>query len=86
MLPCCKGLDRRRLRLTRGYSPEPGLLVNGVFTKHQVAMPDFDPERFTLRQTTQARDDFAQIMDELNFVKQLARSRRAGIKRSHRFA
>jgi len=37
-------------------------------------MTDFDPERFTLRQAAQARDDFAQIMDELDFVKeQLAR-------------
>ena len=35
---------------------------------------DLDPERFTLRQAAQARDDFAQIMDELDFVKeQLAR-------------
>jgi hypothetical protein len=30
---------------------------------------DLDPERFTLRQAAQARDDFAQIMDELEFVK-----------------
>ena len=35
---------------------------------------ELDPERFTLRQAAQARDDFAQIMDELDFVKeQLAR-------------
>jgi hypothetical protein len=27
---------------------------------------DLDPERFTLRQAAQARDDFAQIMDELD--------------------
>jgi hypothetical protein len=33
-----------------------------------------DPERFTLRQAAQARDDFAMIMDELDFMKtQLAR-------------
>jgi hypothetical protein len=33
-----------------------------------------DPERFTLRQAAQARDDFAMIMDELDFVKaQIAR-------------
>jgi hypothetical protein len=33
-----------------------------------------EPERFTLRQAAQARDDFAMIMDELDFVKaQLAR-------------
>ena len=32
-------------------------------------MSDLDPERFTLRQAAQARDDFAQIMDELDFVK-----------------
>jgi hypothetical protein len=33
-----------------------------------------DPERFTLRQAAQARDDFAKIMDELDFVKaQIAR-------------
>ena len=30
---------------------------------------DLDPERFTLRQAAQARDDFAQVMDELDFVK-----------------
>ena len=30
-----------------------------------------DPERFTLRQAAQARDDFAQVMDELDFVKEL---------------
>ena len=29
-------------------------------------MTDLDPERFTLRQAAQARDDFAQIMDELD--------------------
>ena len=34
-------------------------------------MSDLDPERFTLRQAAQARDDFAQVMDELDFVKQL---------------
>jgi hypothetical protein len=34
-------------------------------------MSDLDPERFTLRQAAQARDDFAQIMDELDFVMQL---------------
>ena len=37
-------------------------------------MADLDPERFALRQAAQSRDDFAQIMDELEFVKaQLAR-------------
>jgi len=37
-------------------------------------MRDLDPERLTLRQAAQARHDFAQIMDELDFVKaQLAR-------------
>jgi hypothetical protein len=30
---------------------------------------DLDPEPFTLRQAAQARDDFAQVMDELEFVK-----------------
>jgi hypothetical protein len=35
---------------------------------------DLDPERFTPRQAAQPRDDFAQIMDELDFLKaQLAR-------------
>jgi hypothetical protein len=34
-------------------------------------MSDLDPERFTLRQAAQARDDFAQVMDELDFVKEL---------------
>ena len=32
---------------------------------------DPDPERFTLRQAAQARDDFAQVMDELDFLKEL---------------
>ena len=32
---------------------------------------DLDPERFTLRQAAQARDDFAQVMDEQDFVKEL---------------
>jgi hypothetical protein len=37
-------------------------------------MTDLDPERVTLRQAAQARDDFAQVMEELEFVKsQLAR-------------
>jgi hypothetical protein len=51
-------------------------------------MTEIDPERFTLRQAAQARDDFAQVMDELEFVKaQLARlPRHAGIRRSSRFA
>jgi len=34
-------------------------------------MSDLAPERFTLRQAAQARDDFAQVMDELDFVKEL---------------
>lgn len=33
-------------------------------------MSDLDPDRFTLRQAAQARDDFAQVMDELDFVKE----------------
>ena len=37
-------------------------------------MTDLDAERFTLRQAAQALDDFAQVMEELEFVKsQLAR-------------
>ena len=34
-------------------------------------MTDLDPEHFTLRQAAQARDDFAQVMDERDFVKEL---------------
>jgi len=34
-------------------------------------MADLDPEKFTFRQAAQARDDFAQVMDELDFVKEL---------------
>jgi hypothetical protein len=34
-------------------------------------MSDLDPEKFTLRQAAQARDDFAQVMDELDLVKEL---------------
>ena len=32
-------------------------------------MSDLDPERFTLRQAAQARDDFAQVMGGPEFVK-----------------
>jgi hypothetical protein len=39
--------------------------------RNAIDMSDLDPERFTLRQAAQARDDFAQIMDELDFVKEL---------------
>jgi hypothetical protein len=34
-------------------------------------MADLDPEPLTLHQAAQARDDFAQVMDELEFVKEL---------------
>jgi hypothetical protein len=34
-------------------------------------MTDLAPEPFTLRQAAQARDDFAQVMVELDFVKEL---------------
>ena len=37
-------------------------------------MSDLDPERFTLRQAAQARDDFAQIMDEMDVLKRLLAS------------
>lgn len=30
-----------------------------------------EPDRFTLRQAAQARDDFAPVMDELDFVNEL---------------
>ena len=33
---------------------------------------DLDPDRSTLHQAAQARDDFAQVMDELDFVKELS--------------
>jgi hypothetical protein len=37
-------------------------------------MSDLDPDRFTLRQADAAREDYAQLMEELDFVKaQLAR-------------
>jgi hypothetical protein len=32
---------------------------------------DVDPERFALREAALARDDFAQVMHELDFVKEL---------------
>ena len=45
-------------------------------------MSNVDPERFTLHQAAQARDDFAQVMDELEFVKaQPARLPTRGIRR-----
>ena len=48
-------------------------------------MSDLDPERFTLRQAAQARDDFAQIMDEPDFVKtRLARLPTRRIRRLSR--
>ena len=34
-------------------------------------MTDLDPDRFTLRQAAEARDDFAQVMEELDLVKEL---------------
>jgi hypothetical protein len=37
-------------------------------------MSDLDPDRFTLRQADAAREDYAQLMEELELVKeQLAR-------------
>ena len=33
---------------------------------------DLDPDRSTLHQAAQARDDFAQVMDELDLVKELS--------------
>jgi hypothetical protein len=37
-------------------------------------MNDFDPDRFTLRQADQAREAYAQVMEELELVnEQLAR-------------
>jgi hypothetical protein len=33
-------------------------------------MADLDPHRFTLRQADAAREDFAQLMEELELVKQ----------------
>jgi hypothetical protein len=37
-------------------------------------MPDLDSDRFTLRQANAAREDYAQLMEELELVKwQLAR-------------
>jgi hypothetical protein len=38
-------------------------------------MSDLDPDRFTLRQAAQARDDFAQIVDELDFSRRAAAAR-----------
>ena len=49
----------------------------------QSTMADLDPERFTLRQAAQARDDFAQVMDELEFVK--ARLAALPTRRDHSF-
>jgi hypothetical protein len=49
---------------------KPALLI-GASQPRCSDMSDLadDPERFTLRQAAQARDDFAMIMDELEFVK-----------------
>jgi hypothetical protein len=38
-------------------------------------MTDLDPDRFTLRQGAQAREDFAQILDELDFLRRAAAAR-----------
>jgi hypothetical protein len=34
-------------------------------------MADLDPERFTLRQVDGLREDYAQVMEELDLVKEL---------------
>jgi len=47
------------------------LRVRDTSSREASDMTDLDPERFTLRQAAQARDDFAQVMDELDFVKEL---------------
>ena len=41
--------------------------------RNAIDMSDLDPERLTLRQAAQARDDFAQVMDERAFVKEADR-------------
>jgi hypothetical protein len=67
--------------LARTASAPPGnralnknaLLLIGA-SRNASDMTDLDPKRFTLRQAAQARDDFAQVMDELELMKsQLAR-------------
>ena len=58
---------RRRQRSAWGGSCKSSINHAGV---RDGCMPnDLDPERFTVRQAAQARDDFAMIMDELEFVK-----------------
>jgi hypothetical protein len=47
------------------------LRIRDTSSREASDMTDLDPERFTLRQAAQARDDFAQVMDELDFVKEL---------------
>ena len=47
------------------------LRVRDTSSREASDMADLDPERFTLRQAAQARDDFAQVMDELDLVKEL---------------
>ena len=44
-------------------------VINHAWVSDGCIPNDLDPERFSLRQAAQARDDFAQVMDELDFVK-----------------
>ena len=50
------------------------LRIRDTLSRETSDMADLDPEPFALRQAAKARDDFAQVMDELDFLKeQLAR-------------
>jgi hypothetical protein len=40
-------------------------------TAEQSDMADIDPDRFTLRQVDALREDYAQVMEELDLVKEL---------------
>jgi hypothetical protein len=43
------------------------LRIRDTLSREASDMTDLDPERFTLRRAAQARDDFARILDELDF-------------------
>jgi hypothetical protein len=61
------------------------MLLSSYSERDAIDMSDLDPEHFTLRQAAQACNDFAQVMDELEFVKdQFTRLRRAEIRRLSR--
>ena len=57
--------------LCAGFADAAAKIINHAPVNDAHMPSDLDPERFTLRQAAQARDDFAQVMEELDLVKEL---------------